>query len=102
MDYLKLFTISDAKKHLNTRPNESKFGEQIVLLPNVTNIYEQLLNLDVSYVIFGVQEDIGVVANLGKQGASRAWDATIKILLNIQDNRFTNPKKGVDFRTSGI
>ena len=93
MDHLKPFTISDVNRYLKTRPNESKFGEHILLLPNSDHIYEQLLNLDVDYVIFGIKEDIGVVANLGKQGASNAWEATLKILLNIQDNRFTSPKK---------
>ncbi|WP_191859446.1 formimidoylglutamase [Hanstruepera ponticola] len=93
MDKLVLFTESQLKLLLNKRTGESKFGEHVKLLSPITDIYEQLLNLDVAYVIFGIPEDVGVFANLGKTGASNAWDSTIKVLLNIQSNDFTKANK---------
>ncbi|MDG5491874.1 formimidoylglutamase [Psychroserpens sp. SPM9] len=93
MEHLKLFTSSELKSILNKRAKESKFGEHIKLLPDFNDIYEQLLKLDVTYVIFGIKEDVGVFANYGKTGTYNAWDAVIKILLNIQSNVHTHPEK---------
>ncbi len=93
MDNLILFNKSTLKSLLNLRSGESKFGEHVQILTNVFNIYEQLKNLDVKYVIFGVPEDIGVFANYGKSGTSKAWEATIKVLLNTQSNRFNSAKQ---------
>ncbi|MFD2823721.1 formimidoylglutamase [Lacinutrix iliipiscaria] len=93
MDKLVLFNAEKLKRLVNKRPKESKFGEHITVLASVFNIYEQLKNLDVEHVIIGLPEDVGVFANYGKSGTSSAYEATIKILLNIQSNAFTNPKK---------
>lgn len=93
MSKLVLFTGNDLEKLLKKRHYESKFGEHIQLLSKSTNIYDDIKHLDVDYVIFGIKEDIGVFANHGKSGASRAWDTTLKVLLNIQSNRFIDAKK---------
>ena len=93
MDKLVLFKTHNLDTLLNKRANESKFGEHIQLLSNSTNIYESLVNLDVDYVIIGIPEDVGVFANYGNRGTARAWKATLKVLLNIQSNAFTNPSK---------
>lgn len=93
MDKLILLTETNLKSLLNTRMNESKFGEHIQLLLDPNNIYDSLLNLDVDYVIFGIKEDIGVFANYGNVGTARTWSATLKVLLNIQCNAFTHPKR---------
>ncbi|OUS00861.1 arginase [Flavobacteriales bacterium 33_180_T64] len=93
MEHLKPFTSSELKSILNKRPKETKFGEHILLLSNFNDIYEQLLKLDVTYVIFGIKEDVGVFANHGNTGTYNAWDAAIKILLNTQSNAHTHPKK---------
>ena len=82
MQNLVLFTSNDLKSCVNTRKGETKFGEHVQLINNLTNIYDNILELDVDYVIFGISEDIGVIANHGKSGTYKAWDATIKILLN--------------------
>lgn len=93
MDKLILFNNNDLKSLLKSRLKESKFGEHVQLLPNLDNIYDDISTLDVDFVIFGIKEDVGVFANYGKTGASLAWEATLKILLNIQNNSFTNPKR---------
>ncbi|MGB3607337.1 MAG: formimidoylglutamase [Psychroserpens sp.] len=93
MEHLKLLTSSDLNSILKIRSNETKFGEHITLLPNSNDIYEQLLTLDVSYVIFGVKEDVGVFANYGTIGTARAWDATLTSLVNLQSNAHTSAQK---------
>lgn len=93
MEYLKPFTSSELSKILKKRPKETKFGEHVKLLPSFDNIYEQLLKMDVTYVIFGIKEDVGVFANYGNVGTSNAWDAVINVLLNIQSNVFTKAKE---------
>ncbi len=93
MNKLVLFNNSTLNKLLNKRLEESKFGDHVTLLTCISNIYEQLINLDVRYVILGIPEDIGILANHGKKGASKAWEAAIKALLNIQSNTYTKANK---------
>lgn len=93
MQNLVLFTLKDRDKLLKTRKGESKFGEHIQLLLNLNSIYDDIVDLDVDYVLLGISEDIGVYANYGKRGTYKAWEATIKVLLNIQSNAFTKAKR---------
>ncbi|MFD0836354.1 formimidoylglutamase [Mariniflexile aquimaris] len=93
MDKLVLFNKISCDNLINKRLGESKFGEHIQILPSISSIYDQLLNLDVTHVIIGLPEDVGVYANYGKTGASKAWVATLKVLLNIQSNEFTRANK---------
>ncbi|MGY0392568.1 formimidoylglutamase [Bizionia sp. KMM 8389] len=92
MDKLKLFNETDLKSLLNKRPDESKFGENISIPHPSINIYEQLKDLDVQFIIFGIPEDIGVFANMGKRGTASAWQVCLKTLLNIQSNEHTHAK----------
>jgi len=91
-DKLVLFNQTTLKKLLNKRQAETKFGEHVKMITDISNIYEQLKSLDVEYVIVGLPEDVGVFANYGKSGTSNAWEATIKILLNIQNNKYSQAK----------
>jgi len=93
MDKLILFTEIDKNKFVNKESGDSKFGNHVQLITDTCNIYDQLLNLDVDYVLFGIPEDIGVFANHGIPGTSSSWEPVIKVLLNTQNNQFTNPKR---------
>ncbi|AUS06642.1 formimidoylglutamase [Pseudotamlana carrageenivorans] len=93
MDKLVLFNTATCNKLLNKRLGESKFGQHVKMLPRVTNIYEQLLTLDVDFVIIGLPEDIGVFANYGQMGASKTWESTLSVLLNIQSNVYTKAER---------
>ncbi|WGD34401.1 formimidoylglutamase [Olleya sp. YS] len=93
MDKLVLYNKSIVNNLLNIRSGETKFGEHVQFLTSVSNIYDTLKSLDVTYVIFGLPESVGVFANYGKSGASTTWEATIKILLNTQNNSFNDAKK---------
>lgn len=92
MKHLILFTETDRKKLVNKRSEESKFGEHVQLIANSGNIYEQLQTLDVSYVLFGIPENVGVFANGGKSDTSNNWELNLKTLLNLQSNAYTNPQ----------
>lgn len=93
MQHFILFTEKENKHLLKKRKGETKFGEHIQLLPTLTNIYDDIVNLDVDYVIFGIKEDIGVIANYGNAGTCKAWEATAKVLLNVQSNELTKAKR---------
>lgn len=90
MDKLVLFNSATRNKLLSKRSGESKFGQHVQTLTSISNIYEQLCNLDVNYVILGLPEDVGVFANHGKTGAANAWNTALKSLLNIQSNAHTH------------
>lgn len=93
MNKLILMSKSKIEELVTTRSGETKFGEKVTLLPSITNIYEDLINLDVKYVLIGLPEAIGVFANYGKIGTSKAWEATIKVLLNTQNSVLNQAKK---------
>ncbi len=93
MNKLILFTDSDRKKLVTKESGDSKFGNHVQLITQSCNIYDELKNLDVDFVLFGIPEDIGVFANHGVRGASTAWKHVVKVLLNTQNNQFTNPLK---------
>lgn len=45
---------------------------------------EELSSLKAKYILIGIPEDIGVRANMGRVGASEAWEAFLKTFLSFQ------------------
>lgn len=68
------FEKKDVLKMTSTREGEVKLGEQV----------EVGLSSKASYVLIGIQEDIGPQANFGKPGAKNAFPAMITRFLNMQ------------------
>jgi len=93
MHDLTLFTENNRQQLLKKRKGESKFGEHVQIVSNLNVIYDDILNLDVDYVLFGIKEDIGIYGNYGHTGAYNSWDAALKTLLNVQSNTFTKAKR---------
>lgn len=93
MKNLVLFTSNDCNILTKKRKGETKFGEHLQPITNLNNIYDTISKLDVDFVIFGISESVGVVANYGNTGTHKAWDATLNVLLNIQSNPFTKPER---------
>lgn len=93
MKNLLLYSQKDLNSVLKPRSGETKLGEQIQIISDYTNIYDAILEMDVDYVIFGICEDIGVIANYGIPGTYKAWDAAIKVLLNTQSNTFIDANR---------
>ncbi|WP_306350279.1 formimidoylglutamase [Flavobacterium sp. '19STA2R22 D10 B1'] len=88
MEKLIRFTIADLAKITNYRNGEIKFGERIETIPPGSEILDYLTESEAKYVLFGIPEDIGIRANLGRPGAATAWDSAVKSIVNIQNNKF--------------
>lgn len=86
MEGLKLYTYKTIEKLVSKRDGEIRLGEKISFVQNL----EEIVKSDANFVLFGIPEDIGVRANYGKSGASKAWEACLNSFLNIQENEFTN------------
>jgi formiminoglutamase len=88
MENLILYTSSDLAKITNHRSGEIKFGEKMLTVPKNVNALSFLQDCEAKYVLFGIPEDIGVRANLGRPGTHSAWESMLKSIANIQHNRF--------------
>lgn len=88
MENLILFTSSDLAKITNHRSGEIKFGEKMLTVPKNADTLKFLNDSEAKYVLFGIPEDIGVRANLGRPGTRSAWDSALKSIANIQHNKF--------------
>src|SRR5665213_2029641 len=81
--YDKQFILS----HTHLRKYETKLGEMV--LCNATGQIENVIaETPAKYILFGIPEDIGVKANLGKGGTGSAWPSFLESFLNIQSNDF--------------
>jgi len=88
MNGFKIYNYKTIEGLFTKREGEIKFGEKVRFIDN----FEELENSSAKYVLFGIPEDIGVRANLGKPGAANAWKACLKSILNVQANQYTNPE----------
>ena len=75
------FKKSDLDALTNLRQGETKLGQSIVAGTDC-------LDETVAYVVIGVKESIGPVANGGNVGAEHAFDSFLSSFLNIQDNMY--------------
>ncbi|HET7361119.1 MAG TPA: formimidoylglutamase [Salinimicrobium sp.] len=87
MAQLKIYNAGSIQKFLSLRAGETKWGEKI----NFISALHELKKNPSPFVIFGIPEDIGIRANHGNPGASKAWEACLPALLNVQENHFFNP-----------
>ncbi|HLV46133.1 MAG TPA: formimidoylglutamase [Flavobacterium sp.] len=85
--YFKAFDSTQCDKFTNPRKGEKKFGEKIDF-PDHRPIEIFLEETSAKYILLGIEEDIGVQANLGRGGTRMAWENTLKSLLNIQHNKY--------------
>jgi formiminoglutamase len=83
----KRFNKTDILSLTHLRKFETKLGE-IVLCDASGDFEKTISETKAKYIIFGVPEDIGVKANLGKGGADSAWFPFLDSFLNIQSNDF--------------
>lgn len=90
---LQLYTSEHLQSLISKRAGETKFGEKVQSLSSKENLTEQLQQTTAKYVLFGIPEDIGIRANRGKKGATTAWEATLKVLLNTQNNTYNKGKR---------
>lgn len=93
MEKFKVFTQAQLSKITNYRIGEVKFGEKMHLVPKNVTIENAISETEAPYILFGIPEDIGVLANLGRQGTATAWDNAITNIANIQHNKFCKGNK---------
>lgn len=86
MSLLKIYSEKEIASFVKKRAGEAKFGEKV----NFLKTLEDLKNHSAKYILLGIPEDIGVRANYGNRGTSKAWEAALGSLLNIQHNHLTN------------
>ena len=83
---INLLEKTDLQKLVSKREGETKLGEEI--LCGGDYLLDNLTACPAKYVAFGIPEDAGPRANLGKAGASSAWNAFLPKFVNIQHNQF--------------
>ena len=93
MNNLQVITPENLNKITTKRAGETKFFEHTTFLSNPDDVTATLANSKVKFVLFGIKEDIGILANHGRPGAKNTWEFTLKSLLNLQSNSFTKPSK---------
>ncbi len=93
MQKLIIYNKEKIHSYLNIRKGETKFGERVTFLNKKEDLQTQLKNSKAKFVILGIPEDIGVQANFGEKGTRHAWEATLKVLLNTQHNKFNKANK---------
>jgi formiminoglutamase len=95
------FTPDDLTRLLSPRAGETKIGQRVQLLDAQLArpaALAQARQAGARFAIIGVGEDIGPRANLGRGGATDAFEPAVKQLLNLQSNRFLD---GVEILIAG-
>lgn len=88
MENINLLSVKDIAKITLHRSGEIKLGEKALTVPEGASTWEYISNCEASFVLFGIPEDIGVKANLGRTGTASAYESALKSLVNIQHNKF--------------
>jgi formiminoglutamase len=65
---------------LESEDNAVSFAQSLEICVDI----EELSSLKAKYILIGIPEDIGVRANMGRSGASEAWEAFLKSFLSLQ------------------
>ena len=92
MKSLVLYSKKDIEHLTRKRTNETKIGEDIIVLNSLTNWEDELKKTDCKFVLLGIPEDVGVRANYGRGGAHTAWKPALDSFLSQQSNTFLNGK----------
>lgn len=93
MTHLKIYNQEEILQFVSSRPGEKKFGEKVLSIEKQQQFEKELTSSKAKYVLFGIQESIGVKANRGIQGTETAWDTCLNSLLNTQNNTYNKGKK---------
>jgi|TARA_B110000090_G_scaffold300_1_gene330 formiminoglutamase len=90
MKNLQIINSETLERITQKRTGEKKLHEVVQYLTSSNNLLERITDPQIEFVLFGIKEDIGVLANHGQPGARDTWESVIKSLLNIQSNEYTN------------
>lgn len=93
MKHLKIYSKKDVLTLTKVRKFETKLGERLQVLTNVSEIEMSIRQSSAKFVIVGVPEDIGIKANLGTGGGNSAWNSFLQSFLNVQSSDFLDGKE---------
>ena len=88
MKHFKFYSKEDILSLTKVRRLETRMGERVKFLKPDSEWPEVLKELDAKYVILGIPEDFGVLANYGVGGTETAWLSFLASFLNIQSNDY--------------
>jgi len=93
MRNLRIYTHSDVAPFESDRVGAVTFSKRVTFFAPDQDLKQQLENTSAKYVLFGIAEDAGIQGNYGRPGARNAWKSALRMLVNVQSNRFNNPEK---------
>jgi formiminoglutamase len=82
MSKLHLYSSADLLALTSCREGETKLGQVFATVSSL----DQLATDNAKFVLVGLAEDLGVIANGGKPGAANTWSEVLPVLCNIQSN----------------
>ena len=88
LNHFKTLSKQEILSHTKIRKFETKIGECLPTITPGVDLNEAISHLNCKYVLIGVPEDIGVLANSGIAGTSTAWTTFLKAFVNLQSNDF--------------
>jgi formiminoglutamase len=88
MKHFRQYTRKDVLKITNIRRFVTSIGERIQVPQDKTDIETTISSTEAKYILFGIPEDIGVMANMGMGGTDTAWKPFVESFLNLQSNDF--------------
>ncbi|SQH78441.1 Arginase family protein [Shewanella benthica] len=91
MQYLIPFTTQVCRQLVAIRDGETKLAQTVHFCDSANPFSDTLDNAKangVRFAIIGIGEDIGPRANLGRGGATDAFESAMAQFLNLQSNRF--------------
>jgi formiminoglutamase len=88
MQYFKFYTKEDILGITKVRRFETKVGEMLDIVNDVSKWKTDIASSAAEFVLFGIPEDIGVLANNGKGGTNTLWNAFLYNFVNTQSNDF--------------
>lgn len=88
MKHFRQYTRKDVLKITNIRRFVTRIGERIQVPQDKTDIETTISSTEAKYILFGIPEDIGVMANMGMGGTDTAWKPFVESFLNLQSNDF--------------
>jgi formiminoglutamase len=88
MQNFKFYSKADILSITKIRRFETKTGEVLDCVADTGKWQKEIEDSSADYVLFGIPEDIGVMANYGREGTYTLWNAFLGSFLNIQSNDF--------------
>jgi formiminoglutamase len=88
MNYFKFYNKQDILSITRLRKYETKLGEMVDFVTDPAKWQQEIEQTAADYIVFGIPEDIGVQANMGKRGTQTLWMPFLESFLNIQSNDF--------------